>query len=513
MLNLALTLDHAARRHPSATAFVLADTQLDFASLDAAARKVAAGLHRLGVRPGDKVALSCPNLPWFPMVYYGILKAGAVVVPLNVLFKRREIAYHLSDSQARVYLCFEGTEALPIGAEGKAGFDEVPSCEHLVSISAGAERLFPDVPTLQELLAAESGTWETVGTAADDTAVILYTSGTTGTPKGAELSHSNMLLNAMASAELFHLHHTSRWLLALPLFHSFGQTVQMNAGVLRGAMSVMLPRFDPGAALSLFREHRITHFAGVPTMYWALLAHADAHGVDLAPLSEHLRYAVSGGASLPVQVLKDFEARFQVSIQEGYGLSETSPVASFNHLDQVRKPGSIGTPIWGVEMRVTDEDGHDVPVGEPGEIVIRGHNVMKGYYRRPDATAEAFRDGWFRSGDVARMDEDGYFFIVDRTKDMILRGGYNVYPREVEELLMELPGVSLVAVVGIPDESHGEEIKAFVVPKPGASLTAADVIEWCRDRIAAYKAPRIVEFRDSLPMNATGKILKRELRG
>ncbi len=514
MLNLAVLLDDTARRHADAPAFVLGDHRLTYAGLDRSARQVAGVLAALGVQPGHKVALTCPNLPWFPVAYYGILKAGAVVVPLNVLFKRREIAYHLADSEARVHLCFEGTDALPMAVEGRAGFDEAPACEHFVVISARDETSSAGGgPTLQSLLAGASVDWSTTATGPDDTAVILYTSGTTGTPKGAELTHSNMVLNAMISAELFDLQAGSRWLTALPLFHSFGQTVQMNAGMLRGATNVLLPRFEPGAALAAFGGQAITHFAGVPTMYWSLLAHADAQGIDPARAAPNLECAVSGGAALPLQVLRDFEARFGVPILEGYGLSETSPVASFNQRDRVRKPGSIGTPVWGVEMRVADAEDRDVAPGEPGEVLIRGHNIMKGYYRRPEATAEAMRGGWFHSGDVARQDEDGYFYIVDRTKDLIIRGGCNVYPREVEEVLMEHPAVSLVAVVGVPDEQYGEEVKAFVVAKPGAALAEADVTAWCRERIASFKVPRKVEFRESLPMTATGKILKTELRG
>jgi len=514
MLNLASLLDHTARRHPSAAAFVLGTARFDYAGLNEAACRVAGSLVRMGVGPGDKVALTCPNVPWFPVVYYGILKTGAVVVPLNVLFKRREVAYHLSDSEARVHLCFEGTDTLPMGAEGKAGFENAKTCEHFVLIPArdGATGSTLSAATLPALMTSSPDDFPTVMTRGDDTAVILYTSGTTGTPKGAELTHSNMVLNAMISADLFDVGPDTRWLTALPLFHSFGQTVQMNCGVLRGATNVLLPRFEPAATYSAFREQGITHFAGVPTMYWSLLSHAEANGLDPSQWATALRCAVSGGASLPVQVLKDFEARFGVAILEGYGLSETSPVASFNHRDRERKPGSIGEPVWGVEMRIVDAEDHDVPVGEPGEVLIRGHNIMKGYYRRPEETARALRGDWFHSGDVGRQDEDGYFYIVDRTKDMINRGGYKVYPREVEEVLMELPGVSLVAVVGIPDERLGEEVKAFVVPKPDSALGESAVVTWCRERMAAYKVPHVVEFRSSLPMTATGKILKKELR-
>ena len=513
MLNLSVLLTDVATRSPDRTAVVLGDTHLSYAALNGASSQVANALVALGVEPGDRVALSCPNLPYFPVAYFGILKAGAVVVPLNVLFKRREVTYHLEDSGAKVHLCFEGTDQLPMGVEGLAGFTEVDACKHFVVITADprAASPFEDVPTLGGAMSAASPVFQTVQTRSDDTAVILYTSGTTGTPKGAELSHSNMVMNARASADLFGFDPDDVLLVALPLFHSFGQTVLQNGGILAGSTLVLLPRFDPQTALGLMLKHGVTTFAGVPTMYWSMLGAAD-ESVDVAAISDKLKCAVSGGASLPLQVLRDFEERFRVPIMEGYGLSETSPVASFNHRDRERKPGSIGTPIWGVEMRIVDEAGEPLPVDEPGEVVIRGHNVMKGYYRRPEESAEAFRSGWFHTGDVGRMDQDGYFFIVDRTKDMILRGGYNVYPREVEEVMMEHPDVSLVAVVGVPSQGMGEDVKAFVVLKPDAESNGQALVDWCKERMAAYKYPREVELRESLPMTATGKILKKELR-
>ena len=513
MLNLAVSLTDAAARDPDRMAVVLDEARLTFGQLNEASNRVAGALVRMGVEPGDRVALSCPNLPFFPVAYYGILKAGAVVVPLNVLFKRQEVAYHLSDSGARVHLCFEGTDQLPMGAEGYAGFQGTGSCEHFVVITTDPAVPSPiqGAPTLAALMAAELPTFDTIQRDAGDTAVILYTSGTTGTPKGAELSQSNMVMNAKASMDLFGFGPDEVLLVALPLFHSFGQTVLQNAGIMAGSTQVLMPRFDPSGALSLMGTHGVTTFAGVPTMYWAMLGAVD-DTVDVERITRGLRIAVSGGASLPLQVLRDFEDRFRVPILEGYGLSETSPVASFNHRDRERKPGSIGTPIWGVEMRIVDEDGAPLPSGEPGEVVIRGHNVMKGYYRRPEDTAEAFRSGWFHSGDVGRMDEDGYFYIVDRTKDMILRGGYNVYPREVEEVMMGHPEISLVAVVGVPEERLGEEVKAFVVLHEGAECGAEEIVSWCEERMAAYKYPREVELRANLPMTATGKILKKELR-
>jgi len=513
LLNIASILEESAKRRADKAAFIFGEHVLTFAQVDAAARKVASGLVAMGIEPGDKVALSCPNLPFFPIVFFGILKAGASVVPLNVLFKGREVEYHLSDSEAKAFFCFEGTAELPIGVEGAVGFAGAEGCEHLVAITAdpAAESPLAGATTLGALIAAGDAGFDTVQTRPNDTAVILYTSGTTGQPKGAELSHSNIFMNCIVSRDVLGMLESDVTLVVLPLFHSFGQTVLMNTGLLAGVTSVLMARFEPAAALRLMAEQGVTVFAGVPTMYWALL-NTDADGVDLDGLAKTMRLAVSGGAALPVQVLEDFEDRFQVPILEGYGLSETSPVASFNHLDRERKPGSVGTPIWGVEMRIVDAEDCEVAAGEAGEIVIRGHNVMKGYYRRPEANAEALRGGWFHTGDVGTVDDDGYFYIVDRTKDMIIRGGFNVYPREIEEVLMTHPGISLVAVLGVPHDQHGEEIKAFIVPAEGRRLTADEVIAWSKERVAAYKYPRLVEFRDSLPMTATGKILKKELR-
>jgi long-chain acyl-CoA synthetase len=346
-----------------------------------------------------------------------------------------------------------------------------------------------------------------------DSAVILYTSGTTGQPKGAELSHSNLVLNALESNRMLGSSPTGeRHLVTLPLFHSFGSSVQMNAGFASGSTLVLLPRFDAHAAVSLLQTEEITFFAGVPTMYWGLLGALEGD-VDVDRIAANMRIAVAGGASLPVEILKEFKARFHIDILEGYGLSETSPVATFNQRARPAKAGSIGYPIWGVEVKLIDADWNEVGSGpdEVGEIAIRGHNIMKGYYNRPEATAEVMNDGWFRSGDLARRDEDGYYYIVDRAKDMIIRGGFNVYPREVEEVMLTHPGVSLVAVVGVPHEQHGEEIKAYVIKAPGATVTEDELVAWCRDEMAAYKYPRVVEFRDQLPMTATGKILKREL--
>ncbi len=436
------------------------------------------------------------------------------MVPLNVLLTEREIAYHLVDSQAKAYFCFEGTAELPMGKAGLAAHDSTDTCELFVLLTADPAATSPvaHVDTLAEFVHRQPATFVSAPTAETDTAVVLYTSGTTGQPKGAELTHSNMAQNALLANRLFGLHPHDVHLVALPLFHSFGQSVQMNAGLASRATIVLMPRFDPAAALSLMQQERVTFFAGVPTMYWALLSCDDAERFDLAAIAGTMRVAVSGGAALPLEVLQRFEERFGVPILEGYGLSETSPVATFNRVDRPRRPGSIGLPVWGVEVTVVREDGSDADVGEAGEITIRGHNVMKGYLGRPEATAEAIdAQGRFRTGDVGKRDGDGYLYIVDRKKDMIIRGGFNVYPRELEEVLLTHPDVSLAAVVGVPHASHGEEVKAYVIRRPGATTTEAELVAWCRQTMAAYKYPRIVEFRDSLPMTATGKILKREL--
>jgi long-chain acyl-CoA synthetase len=512
--NLSILLEDSARHYPDRDALVLGDLRLTYAQVNGMANQVANLLVELGVEPGDKVALTCPNLPFFPVVYYGILKVGGVVVPMNVLNKGREVAYYLDDSGAKVYFCFEGTPELPMGQEGYAGVQHAAGDPELILMTADLAAPSPidGVRTLGQALKDVSPVFESRVGLESDTAVILYTSGTTGQPKGAELTHSNLVLNALTCNRLFGSKPgTDTHLVTLPLFHSFGSTVQMNAGFSMGATLVLLPRFEAHAAISLLQSEEVTFFAGVPTMWWGLLGALDGD-VDVEKIARNLRVGVSGGASLPVEIIKETKARLGVTILEGYGLSETSPVATFSDPDRDPRPGSIGVPIWGVECKLIDEDWNEVEGADAiGEIAIRGHLVMKGYLNRPDATAEVMRDGWFRTGDLARRDEDGFYYIVDRSKDMIIRGGYNVYPREVEEVLMTHPDVSLAAVVGVPHESHGEEIKAFVILNPGATLTEEELVAWGKEQMASYKYPRIVKFVDSLPMTATGKILKREL--
>jgi long-chain acyl-CoA synthetase len=513
--NLSGLLTRTAARHPARTAIVFGGDRTSYAELDAASNRVANLLTERGVRPGDKVALSCPNIPQFTAIYFGILKAGAVVVPLNVLLKAREIAYHLDDSEATAYFAFEGSPELPMGREAWSGFQAADRASQFFLIGSGAS---VDGVTADQLYAAavagQPETFETVERADDDTAVILYTSGTTGQPKGAELRHRNVDDNVRAGTQLFAADPATPdvYLCVLPLFHSFGQVVIQNGAIAFGGTLVLQPRFAAREALQLMLDHDVTFFGGVPTMYWGLLEALD-DGVDVARLAANLRIAVSGGSALPATIHQDFKRRFGVTILEGYGLSETSPVASFGTYGEEPRVGSIGRPIAGVEMKLINDDWSDLDdqPGAVGEIAIKGHNVMKGYYKRPEATAEAINDGWFRTGDLARKDADGFYYIVDRSKDMIIRGGFNVYPRELEEVLMEHPAVSLVAVIGVPHPSHGEEIKALVVKKAGDSTTEAELTAWGKEQFAGHKYPRIVEFVGALPMTSTGKILKREL--
>ncbi len=491
-LNLASIVTESAERTPDAVAVRLGPLELTYAELDDRSARLRALLREKGLQPGDRVGVMLPNVLEFPISYYGVLRAGGVVVPMNVLLKRREIAFYLEDSSTKLLLAWHG-----FGEEARAGAGE-----------AGAELIEVEPESFAELLADRDPDTEVAATADGDTAVILYTSGTTGKPKGAELTHLNLTRNAQIASETTCEVQAGNVVLgSLPLFHSFGQTVSMNASLRVGATLTLLPKFDPGEALTIMGRDGVTHFYGVPTMYGALLHHPGREEHDTSAL----RICITGGAAMPVEVLRGFEEAFDCELLEGYGLSETSPVASSNHPGRPRKPGSIGTPLREVEMKVVDENDQEVPRGEVGEIVIRGHNVMKGYWQRPDATEEAMRGGWFHSGDMARIDEDGYFFIVDRKKDLIIRGGYNVYPREVEEILYEHPKIREAAVLGVPHDEWGEEIGAAVVLHEGEELTPEEVSEYVKERIAAYKYPRIVWFLDDLPKGPTGKILKREI--
>ena len=520
VLNLATIIEHHANLTPDLEAIIWNDVRLTYGQLNALSNRVANALTEMGIGHGDKVALSCPNLPFFPIVYYGILKAGAAVVPLNVLFKKREVAYHLSDSDAKAVFVFEGTPELPMAEMVKEAFDEVETCEHLFVMMAkqGSPSPFGEHKTLTEITFEQSDEFETYPTDPNDTCAILYTSGTTGTPKGAELTHSNIYFNCIVAYNLHvpGLDYTDGvqkcCMITLPLFHTTGQTAQMNAQMFGGHRVVLLPRFEAETALEAIKKEGVNFWTGVPTMYWAILKHVEENNIDVTPYAESLTVVSSGGAPMPVEVMKQFQDLFKCQILEGYGLSETSPISTFNHPQIGGKPGTVGQPVFGIQVKCVDENDEEVPRGERGEVVMRGHNIMKGYYKRPEATEEAFRNGWFHSGDIGIMDEEGNLSIVDRKKELILRGGYNIYPRELEEVIMTHESVSLVAVIGVPDDRLGEEVKAFVVKKQGAELSEEEFISWCKEQFAANKYPRHCEFRDELPIGGTGKIQKLALK-
>ncbi|GAB1643048.1 long-chain-fatty-acid--CoA ligase [Krasilnikovia sp. MM14-A1259] len=502
-LSLATVLAEAARRHPDKVAVVDGDVRVTYRELWAQARAYAAGLRELGVRPGDTVAVQIPNVLDFPRVYYGALAAGAVVVPVHLLLTPDEIAFVLGDSGADVLVAHSSQLANATAAAATAG-------TRLLVVGPLPAGLPGSPPRLEEAAAAVTPLPTYVTREAEDVAVVFYTSGTTGKPKGAQLTHLNLVLNATVSVFDVNEVHTSDVVLGcLPLFHSFGQ-VSMNGTFRLGGTLVLLARFTGEAAIDLMVREGVTMFHGVPTMYIALLEAAAK-----APELPRLRLCASGGASLPVAVLERFGETFDAPIYEGYGLSETSPTASANQPAFGARAGSVGHPIWGVEVEVARPEVEDriefLPPGELGEIVIRGHNVFAGYLNRPEETAAALVEGWFRSGDLGTKDADGFLTIVDRKKDMIIRGGFNVYPREVEEVLARHPAIVQVAVIGVPDAVLGEEICAVVVADPGG-VSEEDLTGWARERLGKHKYPRQVRFVESLPLGPSHKVLKRELR-
>ncbi|HEV8002184.1 MAG TPA: long-chain fatty acid--CoA ligase [Planctomycetaceae bacterium] len=510
-LNLASILRNSAARYPNLTATIDGGVRSTYRELDEAARRFAGELLAAGVQPGDRVAVMVPNVPGFTIAYFGVLYAGCVVVPLNTLLVANEVAFQLEDSEARALVVHSQTATVAI-----EGAQRVVGCRHIYTVGCDTAAHPVGAKRLEEVI--ESGpAADLAQTAADDTAVVLYTSGTTGKPKGAELTHFGLYYNAQLVAERVF----SRWpdeisvlrpgdvaLAALPLYHAFGQTNIQNALLYSGGAISYLLRFCPADASAAIARDRVTFFAGVPTMYIALLTDPAVSDGQLATL----RYCVSGGSALPIEVKQQFTKRFDLAVQEGYGLSETSPLACIQSIDEAAKAGTIGKAAFGVEMKIVDDQDLEVPRGERGEIVIRGHNIMKGYFKRPEATAAAMRNGWFHSGDIGYVDEDGDFVIVDRKKDLIIRGGFNVYPREVEEALYTHPAIAEAAVIGVPDARLGEEVTAFVAFKPGMSATVDQIVQHCKTLVAAYKYPRVVTILETLPKGPTGKILKRALR-
>jgi long-chain acyl-CoA synthetase len=505
-----------ARDYPTHPALIFRDQPTSYGELAVIVRRLAAGLADLGVGPGDRVALLLPNCPPFIYGYYAVAQLGAVVVPANPLLKPAELAYIYRD--AGVKLVITAGPLLP-GVEAARG--ELPELRHVVSITPPAELPDPSLAeriqgftTLHALLAkgaeiVASGR-ETAPPGIDENAcaVIMYTSGTTGHPKGAMLSHRNLTRNVEQVLAALEFSPKDCLLTLLPLFHAFSGTVCLNTTLGAGATSVLLESFAPGRTLEALERHRITIFPCVPAIFNALLAHTPEREYDLSGL----RMLVSGGAPLPETTLKALEARFRIPVLEGDGPTECSPVTSVNPEHGVRKVGSVGPPLPGVEIAIFDDEDRPLPVDTVGEIVVRGDNVMLGYLNQPEATAEAMRSGWYHTGDLGKIDADGYVFIVDRKKDMIISAGLNVYPREVEEALLQHPAVADVAVIGEPDALRGEEVVAVVVLRPETAATERDLIRFCRERLADYKIPRRVLFRETLPRGGTGKVVKRLLK-
>jgi long-chain acyl-CoA synthetase len=512
MFNLATNLESAAAEWPNREAVVFGDLRMSYRALEQEACRVASGLSQAGIGRGDHVALACPNRPEFIAAYFGILKLGAVVVCVSALLRAREIAWQLDHSDAVALIAYGGDD-MSIGAASREAFDRVPGCRKAWFIKAEGDLVDGEsTEPFETLTQGQAVTFRSVSTQAEDTAVILYTSGTTGKPKGAELTHANFMLNVSIMARARPAPEGgSRSLVVLPMFHIMAQTCIMHLGIFNAGLLVLMQRFDPAEAVRLILAENIPGFAGVPTMYRAILDCPGITAEQQAALRRQLVTVSAGGASVPSELQREFLDRFETPMSNGYGATETSPVSCFHQSNSDMRLGSIGTAAWGVELRIVDDAGKDVPTGEAGELLVRGHCVMKGYYKDPQATALAIRDGWYHSGDLARMDEDAYVYIVGRKKEMIIRGGFNVYPAEVEATLMEHPDIGQAAVVGVPHDRNGEEIMAFVTAMPGRQIDTDAVIAWAREAMASHKYPRIIAVRESLPLGPTGKVLKRAL--
>jgi len=488
--NLATILTQTAEDHGERIALKFDDTEVSYEQVNEGSSRVAGMLAEKGFEVGDRIAVMLPNVPYFALVYYGVLRAGGVVVPINPQYESSEVAYHLNDSGAKLLFAWHDFSD---AAEKGAGEAEV----EVISVA-------PD--EFESMIGEAEAAYEVVERDSDDTGVILYTSGTTGDPKGSVLTHGNLQKSTDVVTGLVEMSEDDVILGALPLFHVFGQACGLNGATKLGACLAMIPRFDPGTTLEVIARDGVTIFQGVPTMYSAVLGHEDRESYD----ASSLRVAIVGGQAMPVDTLESFEEAFGIEVLEGYGLSETTAVGTFNQPGE-RKPGSIGKPVEGVEVRFFDDDGNEVDQGEVGELTIKGPNVMAEYWNKAEETKEELRDGWFSTGDLGHIDEDGFVFIDDRKKDMIIRGGENVYPREIEEILHHHEAVEEAAVIGVEDERLGEEVAAAVVLKEGGDVSAEDLQEYVKGEVAKYKYPRKLFFLDELPKGPTGKILKREI--
>ncbi|MDB5076015.1 MAG: AMP-dependent synthetase and ligase [Chloroflexi bacterium] len=488
------------------TAIIFQEHEISYAQLNQLIEITANALAKRGVGLGDRVCVMLPNIPHFVLAYYGVLRLGAVVVPINVLYKAEEIAYIANDSEACLVITHEAFQPQVMAAVAQA-----PSIREVIVVAGTKPTCdltwWPAVPPVLDPTATPR---TPVAISPDDLAVICYTSGTTGRSKGAMLTHRNFIANCeqIEAVKQMSSNADDRLLLVLPLFHIYAMNVGLNCVLRVGGALVLMVRFEAVPVLEAIQRYRCTLFLGAPPMYVAFVNLPELNNYDLSSI----RVANSGAAALPAQILKQFKDISGVVIAEGYGLTETSPVSHSNSAGPVIKPGTVGPVIPGVEAKVVDEDGQEVPVGAEGEIVIRGENVMIGYWRNPEASEEALRGGWLHTGDVGTVDEDGYFTIVDRMKDMINAGGFKVWPREVEEVLYRHPAVREAAVVSMPDPYAGERPMAYVAVRDGQIVTAEELIVYCQQRLASFKAPTRVEFKPDLPKLPTGKILRRQLR-
>ncbi len=519
-------LDESASRFPRNVALVFFGAELTYERLRDLADRFAAGIVRLGVKPGDRVSLHLPNCPQFLIAYYGALKAGAVVVPFNPLYVEREIEYQLIDSGTDVAVTLDLVYPRIAAVRKRTRLREIvvtsiheffpPLLRLLYPLKARREGQHVDVPAapgIQRLSAVldSPATAPSIKADPDGTAVLLYTGGTTGVPKGAELTHRNLVCNTLQARVWFtDLRPGEGTLLAvIPFFHSYGMTSAMNLCISNGSRLILLPRFEIERVFQSIARFRPQMFPGVPTMYTAIINHPEARRIDMRSIGA----CISGAMALPVEVQSRFEALTGGRLVEGYGLTETSPVTHVNPIHGTRKAGSIGVPVPDTDARIIDADNPERVLGvdEPGELEIHGPQVMRGYWRHPEETAQVMRGGWLLTGDIAKMDADGFFYIVDRKKELIISGGLNIFPREVEEVLYLHPAVMEGAAIGVPDDYRGEVVKAFVVLKPGARATADEIIEHCAKHLARFKVPKVVEFRAQLPKSIVGKVLRRVL--
>lgn len=493
-------LGATAQRFPERPALALDDRTLSYGELAQAVAACAASLAEMGVGPAQRVAILFPNCPQFVISYFAVLQLGATVVPLHCLQGPEEIAFVVGNSEAETLIGLSVFDPLI-----EAVRENVPSLKRVI---VSGETSLAGVESFEALLRPPSGPVPTHPATGDDLAVLIYTSGTTGKPKGAMLTHENLVFDADACCEVIHVTESDVFGAVLPLFHSFGATICMILPILNGAHSVLMPKFSPLTVMETLEQAGVTIFAGVPSMFAVMAQMKTDREFDLSAM----RMAVSGGAPLPAEVMRGFEERFGVNIIEGYGPTEASPVVSVNPVDGGGRAGVVGPPLPGVRVKIVDDEMNELAPGEPGEVCVAGPNVMKGYWKDPERTAETIKDGWLLTGDIGTLDEDGFLSIVDRKKDMIIVGGMNVYPREVEDVIYKLEQVAEAAVVGMPSRLRGEDVVAFIQLKEGAQLEAQAVVDHCKAHLANYKVPRTVEFRAELPKSATGKVLKRALR-